>query len=359
MKKVITTQNPDEPHRDNYLEQERKILLELGKDITKVREKNDLIMLFSKRIKGLFYFTHTIVTLIDQKDETYWPFLLNTDASPIRVHTYYDQLVASRFKLNEPFINGVIAAEGPVSFMLEDVMDKPESPRFLKVNYEGGIKEILMTTLWNADKPMGFLHIYSDRQDSFTPQFRNIIKGIAPQLSNAVSNIIKNEELEKKENEKSFLLDFSNDIAAVRSKAELEMAVKTALRKINNIKGFVVRKINADGTTMSTYIHDDSVIPEGDPIMIDVGREKFPIYDGLQSRVLESYIPLLFSVDIEIERGVTSAYLFFWKRLGYKRMVGIALRNGETNLGILWLGYRRNKYIAVTGYLRADIYCYG
>jgi len=94
MKKVITTQNPDEPHRDDYLEQERKILLELGKDITKVREKNDLIMLFSKRIKGLFYFTHTIVTLIDQKDETYWPFLLNTDASPIRVHTYYDQLVA-------------------------------------------------------------------------------------------------------------------------------------------------------------------------------------------------------------------------------------------------------------------------
>jgi len=337
MKKVTATKNLAETDKD-YLEQERDTLLELGKDITKVREKDDLIALFSNRIKNIHYFTHTIVTLIDYKTETYWPFLLNTYASVIRKHDFYDRLAASHFKLNEPFIQEVIAADGPVSFMLEDIMDRPGSPVFLRVNYEGGIRELLITTLWNEDMPMGFLHIYSDKPDSFTQQFRRIIKGIAPQLSNAVSNIIKNEELEKKENEKSFLLDFSYDIATVRTKSELETAVTTALRKINKIKGYVVRKINADGTTMSTYIHDDSVIPEGDPIMIDVGREKFPIYDGLQSRVLESYIPLLFSVDIEIERGVTSAYLYFWKRLGYKRMVGIALRNGETDLGILWLG---------------------
>ena len=58
-------------------EQERKVLLELGNDITRVRDKNDLIILFSKRIKGLFYFTHTLVALIDYKDETYSPFLLD------------------------------------------------------------------------------------------------------------------------------------------------------------------------------------------------------------------------------------------------------------------------------------------
>ncbi|MFP3590414.1 sigma 54-interacting transcriptional regulator [Chryseobacterium sp. SIMBA_038] len=323
---------------NDFFKNERQILLELGKDLTKVREKNDLIMLFSKRVKSLFYFTHTIVTLIDEKDNTYWPFLLNTDASPIREHSFYDNLVASRFKLHEPFIDCIIANDGPKSFILKDVMDLPESPVFLRINYEGGIKEVLMTTLWNADKPIGFLHIYSDKSESFTQQFREIIKGITPQLSVAVSNIIKNEELEKKEIEKSFLLDFGYEIATVRSKNELEQIVKAALKKINNINGFVVRKINDDGTTMSTYIHDDSIIPPDDPILIGVGSETFPINDGLQSRVLDSYIPLLFSVDIEIERGVTSAYLHFWKRIGYKMMAGIALRNGETNLGILWLG---------------------
>jgi len=47
------------------LEQERKMLLDLGNDITSVRDRDDLLFLFSKRIKSLFYFTHTIVTLID------------------------------------------------------------------------------------------------------------------------------------------------------------------------------------------------------------------------------------------------------------------------------------------------------
>jgi len=38
------------------LEHERKVLLDLGNDITKVRDKNDLITLFSKRLKSYFYF---------------------------------------------------------------------------------------------------------------------------------------------------------------------------------------------------------------------------------------------------------------------------------------------------------------
>lgn len=61
----------------DLLKKERKILPDLGNDITKVREKKDLIILFSKRLKGLFYFSHTLVTLIDQKSQTYFPFLFD------------------------------------------------------------------------------------------------------------------------------------------------------------------------------------------------------------------------------------------------------------------------------------------
>jgi formate hydrogenlyase transcriptional activator len=123
------------------LEQERKILLELGNDITGIRDKNDLIILFSKRIKGLFYFTHTLIALIDYKDETYAPFLLD-NTSPIRSHEKYKEMLQSRFSLNEPFIQSVLQADEPVSFLLEDVMDQPQSPAFLRVNYERGIREI-------------------------------------------------------------------------------------------------------------------------------------------------------------------------------------------------------------------------
>ena len=118
------------------LEQERKILSELGNDITSVRDKNDLITLFSKRIKSLFYFTHTIVTLIDAKDESYTPFLLDQESSPIRSHALYPELIKAHFSLNDPFIQAVLHADEPISFLLEDIVDQPQSPSFLRANYE-------------------------------------------------------------------------------------------------------------------------------------------------------------------------------------------------------------------------------
>lgn len=318
------------------LEQERKILLDLGNDITRVRDKNDLIILFKKRIKGLFYVSHTIVTLIDQKDETYTPFLLDNEGSPIRSHKRYQEMVQYHFSLNEPFIQAVLQADGPISFLLEDIMDKPLSPPFLRVNYENGVREILMTKLMKEDKPMGFIHIYTDKPEGFSAEFRSVIKGIVPQVSSAVSNIIKNEEILKKEKEKSFLLDFSNDIATVRTREELNSAVCASLRKLNEHGGFVIRRINEDNTSMSPYIYDATKTQHREILNV-LEKARYPLNDGLQNRVLNSSIPLLFNIDREIQRGITSAYLQHWKAMGFKDIVGIRLRNGETNLGILFL----------------------
>ena len=320
---------------DSY-KKEKDILLALSNDITRVREKNDLIILFSKRIKGLFYFTHTLVALIDYKDETYAPFLLD-DKSPIRSHTKYRQLVQSRFSLNEPFIQSILQTDDPISFLLEDIMDQPQSPAFLRLNYEGGIREILMTRLMKDGKPMGFINIYSDIPGSFSKGFRNIIKGIAPQLSSAISNIIKNEELLKKEKEKSFLLDFSSDIASVKTKEELALAVRTAINKLNQKSGYVIRRINEDNITMSPYVYDLGIQQHDQKIVSALEKARYPINDGLQNRALNSTIPLLFNVDREIQRGITSTYLQNWKMMGFKDVVGIRLRNGETNHGILFL----------------------
>lgn len=336
-RKVSNDQKPYALQSNDNIFEVSAILLDLGKDITKVREKKDLILLFSKRIKSLFYFTHITITLIDHKDKTYAGFLLDKDADAILEKESYAKLQKTHFTLNGPFITEVLAAEDPISFMVAEVKDKPQSPLFLQVNYDAGIRELLMTTLWNADEPLGFIHIYTDKPGSFTPQFRNIIKGIAPQLSVAVSNIIKNEELQKKEQEKSFLLDFSNDISEVRTKDELEAAVRTALKRINPLRGYVIRKLNSDGNSLSTYIYDKRITNDDDPVLKELLQSKFPVNDGLQNRVLDSYIPLLFNVDIEIDRGITSSYLLFWKSLGFKRMVGIALRNGDIVLGMLWL----------------------
>ncbi|RYG02912.1 MAG: hypothetical protein EOO02_09545, partial [Chitinophagaceae bacterium] len=441
--------------------------------------------------------------------------MLDPASSPIKDHPEYASLVAAHFPLEEPFIQRVIDAEGPISFFMEEVIHAPGSPSFLRVNYERGTREILMTPLRIKDQTIGFIHIYADNTKSFTREFRNIIKGIMPQLSSAVANIIKNDEIRRKEwineallgfntelvkvrnrkdllkvinhdlkeiipfsygmmtvldetgnnyqpyvideyfdesdfakpiqqsssfdpvqdgvydmaslyykpvvfdmetfdeekmpawfrfyvskgakemvmkilpapaasthslilfadkkgtfneealtviqhistqlstatsntaaneeildreREKSFLLDFSSDIAAARSKDDLSEAVRKALKKLANLRGYVIRKIDADGQTMSSYIHDETIVAADDPDLLEILNSRFPINDGLQNRVLDSPVPLLLSVNGEISRGITSRYLLFWKKVGFKTMVGTSLKSGDTKLGILWLG---------------------
>ena len=268
-----------------HFQKEKDILLALSDDLTKVRDKNDLIILFKQRIKGLFYITHSIVTLIDYKDETYVPFLLDNEGSPIRSHDRYGEMVHSRFPLNEPFIQAVLHADEPVSFVLEEIMDNPESPTFLRVNYEKGVREIMMTKLMKEGKPMGFIHTYTDEPGGFSSEFRSIMKGIAPQLSSAVSNIIKNEEILKKEKEKSFLLDFSSEIATVRTKEELGRAVHTAINKLNQKSGYVIRRINDDNATTTPYVFDLGVRNADEKTITALQNARYPIHDGLQDRV--------------------------------------------------------------------------
>ncbi|WP_291040222.1 hypothetical protein [Dyadobacter sp. 50-39] len=147
----------------------------------------------------------------------------------------------------------------------------------------------------------------------------------------------KNQEILQKESEKSFLLDFSNDMTAVRSREDLALVVRKAFRQLNPDGGYVIRKINADGTTMSAYLHDTGGSPFDAALLEQVLTEKYPIHDGIQNRIMDSYIPLLFNVRQELQRGYQLSYLDLWENMGFKTMVGIALRNGETNVGLLLL----------------------
>jgi formate hydrogenlyase transcriptional activator len=329
---------PKDPETRELLEKQRKILLDLSDDITQIRDKNDLIVLFSSRIKSLFYFKHTIVTLINPERTSYRPFLLDPKSSPIQTHPIYATLVDSDFPLSGPFIEGVLNAGKPVLYWMEDVMDLPGSPTFLRVNYEGGIREILMTPLKSKNKIIGFLHMYTDRTGSFTEEFISIIEGIAPQISSAVTNIIKNDEIGEKEWINEILLECSIGLAAVRNREEFADAVRTTLVRFNLVRGFGIRRINPDRETMTTYVHDVGINDVSDADMIELKQTRFPIFDGLQNRVLDSSIPLQVNIGAEISRGITSRYLFIWQSMGLKTMVGIPLRNGDVQLGVLWLG---------------------
>src|SRR5690606_14259397 len=128
----------DNTFDSDYYQRERQIILQLSEDITQIREKSDLMTLLSMRIKRFFYYIHSIVTLIDNDNRVYTPFIWDPASSPLKDHPDYPELIKTGFDLDEPFIQAVLAADDPVSFLLDEVIKQPRSPSFLRVNYECG-----------------------------------------------------------------------------------------------------------------------------------------------------------------------------------------------------------------------------
>jgi transcriptional regulator with GAF, ATPase, and Fis domain len=501
--------------RVSLLEGQKDIFLLLSNDITLVRDKQDLVNLFSARLKPQFKFSHTIVMLIDHKTSTYTPFLLDPKGTILLGHPEYEGLTTMSFSLNEPVVGKIMDAQRPLVYVLDDILQTPDLPSFVRVNYECGVKEMLIAPLKNKNELIGFSLVYAKETGILNNDFQELMHRIAPQLSNAVSNIILNEEVRQKqyvnsvlldlsrelvsirnwkdllscicahlkklihfdsclmtvmdengetykvilreedaaadnhpqyreiisglypvqdgiydllaaseqpavfnmqrtketdgplwylskyhdgcremlftslpgdqganrslilfsrqekrfdgyatqivsrligelgtvaENiaaneqilrkdwETSFLLDFGNEIATVRSQDDFAAIVKRFLKKLDAIKGYAIRLINDDGKTMTTYIHDNDVSVKDDPLMLEVTTARLPLNDGIQDRVLQSSVPLTMHIEEEIAKGDPPVYVGFWKSIGLRKIVGTPLHMASKSCGILWLG---------------------
>ncbi|SFQ02767.1 sigma 54-interacting transcriptional regulator [Parafilimonas terrae] len=325
-----------------YYKTEREILLALSNDITKVRGKDDLIKVFSSRLKQYFYFTHAVISLINHQKKTYYPFLIDRESMPIRHRTELPSLLKMEFVITDPFLTQVKSPNTSAAFLLDDIINEPGIPGFLKVNYECGIRKAMIVELKNKMETFGHVLMYSDKTDSFPDDFKDVLEGIAPHLSNAVTNIIINQEMSQKDNDKSFLIDFSHDIALTRTKNELNLAIHQSLKKLAQIKTYFIRTLDDNGITLSPFMHDEKVFYENDPGFKHLYQTKMRKDEGITGRVLSGNAPVQIDFAKEVKQGNTDYYIEFWKSLGpekagFQKMVGVPLKTGTAMLGVLWV----------------------
>ncbi|HRN56009.1 MAG TPA: sigma 54-interacting transcriptional regulator [Agriterribacter sp.] len=323
-------------------QKEKDILLTLSNDITRVREKDDLIKVFSSGLKAYFYFTHTVISLMDKQKGTYFPFLIDRGSMQIRHRSELPSLLKMQFLINDPFLSRVSDQDVSASFLLEEIINEPGIPAFLKVNYECGIRKAMIVKLKSRMETIGHVLMYSDRTDSFPDDFKNVLEGIAPHLSNAVANIIINEEIAEKDKDKTFLIAFSHDIASARTRDDLSGVIHQSLKKLGRIRAYFIRTINDDGVNLSPFMHDRDVHYIDDPGFKKLLNTRIKKNEGLTGRVLRGTAPLLVDFAEEIKQGNTDHYIAFWKGLGeqkaaFQKMVGVPLRAGSTDLGVLWV----------------------
>ena len=144
------------------------------------------------------------------------------------------------------------------------------------------------------------------------------------------------------------LLSFTNAIAAVKDKAGLKAVIKYFFRQHFLINEYIITTPNEDGRTYSYFLHDLPAKDPQDPGFKIITGTAMPIEGSLTGAVLQAQEPQTFRVrDIVAKHGFSFPSASFWTAASADSIMGIRLRTGAEDAGILWIqpGYSNQRLL--------------
>lgn len=315
-------------------ETEKSMLLTISNDMAAIRNKNDLLLTLQTRLKKLFYFSHMLTTIVDRETQTHSQFIIDP-SSRSKKFPDYDRIVNTAYSLNDPLIKTVIHSKTPVIFDLDELAKQQTMPEWIMMNYASGIRELVMAPLFSGQDIVGFFILLSDRKKLIQNRELRLIQGICWQLSVAVANILANENLLDRDNEKATLLALSKEIAVVRNKQELHQLINEKLKKLLPISHIITFSISEDGKWYSAYSLDPASVSTGHQQYATITSSQYLVDDGILNLVLASDKPLVYDLDEVVKRPNVPAYLQMNHDVGVKEAVLSSLKDGIRKTGIL------------------------
>jgi formate hydrogenlyase transcriptional activator len=138
--------------------------------------------------------------------------------------------------------------------------------------------------------------------------------------------------------ERSLLLSFSDHLATVRDLNGLRCIIKQFLKRIFQIGEYILTLRNTDNKTYSYFLHDLSGEDPTDEGFRIITGTNMPINGSLTGAVLRSEEPIVFCIkDIVRSNRYSFPSASFWKAAGAESILGIRLRVGQQDVGMLWM----------------------
>lgn len=318
-------------------DKERNMLLSLNADIASVRNNNELLQVISQRLKYLLKFSHTIVATINE-DSTVSRFLRDPEAKSTS-HPQYIQAGQMRYPIQDNVLDKCILTPEPMLFNLKELMDSASGdlPLYLKINYESGLKNAVVIRFSKGERAFGFWVLLYDHDIVLDAGKQNLIRGLSHQISIAVSNIIANSEISRREDEKSRLLAFSNAIASVKTTREISTIINAQFKEWGIIEGYSMHIINDDKATHTPYLYDSTAEWTNFPNFNALVSGIYPIDDNLFDVMIRAGKPMMHNILKINEMKNAPKYVQFWKEIGLIEIMSIPVRLGNELMGVLFL----------------------
>lgn len=335
---ILTIKAQEEIENRN---KEREIIQSLNTDFATIREKKDLLKIIHYKLKRLFNFSHQWVATVNDDELTMSTFLTDTE-SKTKFHPKYKYVTHARYSIADHIFNKVILSGEPQVFDLAQLTAREGISEYLQINYETGIRRVIMQSLEIAGRLIGVWTLCLGENDKVDNNYINIVKDIASQFSIAVGNIIANETIQSRQLEHELLLKLSYDITSIKDRKGLLQVIQINLKKLFRFQNIVIMVLNDQNHCHDIFLSTDMAFTKENLVQYSKGPVQFEYNDGYFNKVMETDGIALFKLDKIADLASQPPCLQYLYNSGIRKRIGIALRDDNRNIGVLYINLEDN-----------------
>jgi formate hydrogenlyase transcriptional activator len=314
-------------------EEEKNLLLSLSNEIAALKNREDLFKVVNGKIKQLFGIRELGFTKIDEGQETYSIFLVDV-GERVKSHPQFNQILTGKFSVHDPLFSAVMRLEDPIQYDVEDLLRLPDMPPYVVFWKETGIERVATFPLNVGGNCIGTALFILEKNADFKVK-NSLLKGVCAQLAVTISNILSNERIREREQEKTKLLEFSNAIASVLDKQVLAKSLKNQLKNLFGVEDYIIHALSTDKKTHRPILFDIDADFARHPDFQKLLNVDTDVNDGVFNEILDSEDIVTFNVEDWFNSPQPPVYTSAARHIGLKRMGGVAIRLGNENIAVM------------------------
>jgi len=317
---------------------EIEVLQSLATEFAMARSKEDLLWITRNKLRSLFTFWEIGVGIINDDGHTMSPFLFELDGMST-VHPRYNEMLHMKYPLSDGVCDRILDSPEPVMFHLQEMAEKGTLPEYFQVQLESGVSRILMTRLCTGERAVGVMGMTLADEKPLNPEQLCLVKYISHLMAIAVSNVLANEDIQRRQMERETLLSLNTDIASARTTGDLITLVQLKLRKLLGFTHTGMTSFDKEQMTCKALVLDPESPSKGHPDYEKACAKAYPVHDGAGFEMaFASHKPVIFDLSVLAKQPNCPMYARIPYESGAKIMCITRLCHGTELFGF-WCTY--------------------
>jgi len=325
---------------------EREFLSRISSDITAIRERKDLDKLFNRTLKDELGFQEAVV-MIKNDYGSYHKFLYTPEMYGADPGHDVD-FSGERYPLNNAVFCRLMKAEGALVYDMEKILADDDLSVYVKNEYAAGIRTKIGVKLVNYKADVGAVFFNFSIKACPEQEELQLYNNISYHLSTAISNVLLNEEVIKREKERELLFVLSTEIAAIRNGNQLIRLITEKLKGFLGFSYVALGTISDTGEYFDVLQFDPESVCRKHPEYKDMTSMVFPVNDGVINKILMSPVPVSFDLEQLSSKQDLTTYMRISLESGIKHVIGMRFSRDLLPFGSL-LFFFENKLVLTHG----------